>query len=165
MYFIMITFLCLECVAAVWFGMFFCNDLNIPKTDVTSSAALQVYLPTTKRKREGLRVCLHLLQAPHDFCALKVSLCAVFITARQSQMAASSSARLIFTGLANVPAKFWVQGSGKFENSSVRRLSSIDGYTSHTGAHVGIVADFPSDVSYDTSSTTYFFLLLSVRKS
>lgn len=29
----------------------------------------------------------------------------------------------------------------------------------HTGAHVGIVSDFPSDVSYDTSSTIFFYYL------
>lgn len=98
--------MCVSNSAAVWFGMFFCNDLNLLKADVTSSAALQVYLPTTKQKREGLLACLHLSQAPHGFCALKVSLCAVLIAVRQSQTAASSSARLVFTGLANAPAKF-----------------------------------------------------------
>ena len=98
--------MCVSNSAAVCLGMFFCNDLNVPKAGVTSSAALQVYLPVTKQKREGSLACLPLSHAPHDFCALKVSLCAVLITVRQSQAAASSSARLIFTGLANAPAKF-----------------------------------------------------------
>lgn len=98
--------MCVSNSAAVWFGMFFFNDLNVPKADVTSSTALQVYLPVTERKREGSLECLHLSHAPHDFCALKVSLCAVRITVRQSQAAASSSARLIFTGLVNAPTKF-----------------------------------------------------------